>query len=431
MRSFLLPTLVLIATTAHAEVRWQPRATFEFGVDSFAQVYRLTDFAAESLLDEESTLRTETDVFTEWRGAAELGLRIGDTRRGGDLRTRVSVGTDILRGDASFDLGLRDDGQRLDLRLDVEGRRFREDSDYALNSDLAEARLRAHWRRGVREDWELGLRLRGQGTRFERPSEFELDNERVDLALTSQLRAGTAQWFDLEFGGTRRSVASAASVPDSTVGIFAWSSVFGLAEWAHDDAGPWRLRLAQWIERRVYDDESRRSALWNVSIEPEIRLRLDSDWELRWRSAIEWLDYDDDRQAYYDLALGRTGLGLVRRWGTWEASVEPRFGWLSAPAPNEDEYQQPSVVLALDGFGGDRVFLSISEEIGHRDYRDPLGGQVLYTDYWFLRSTILASVAVTGTASVEFFLSDEPESHRNEVDDARLTLVTATLRVRF
>lgn len=428
--------MALPAAQASAEVRWQPRATFEFGVDSFAQIYRLTDFASESLLSEESTLRTETDVFTELRGAAELGLRVGDRNRSADLRTRFSGGTDTWRGDATLDFDLRDEVQRLDLQLDLEGRRFRDDTDYALSSDVGEGRLRAHWRWAVREAWELGLRARGRVTRYEDPSEFEIDNERLDVALTSQLRGDLGQWFDLELGVGRRSVDDfeAVSEEGQTIAsaLFAYDRWFGLAEWAHDTGGPWRLGLLHWIERRVYDDEEQRSSLWNVVVEPEVRLRIDDDWELRWRSTMEWLDYDESREAYYDLALGRTGVALARRWNTWEWSVEPRLSWLSAPALNEDEYVQPSLVLAVDGFGGDRLFLSVSEELGHRDYREPLGdGLDLYTDYWFLRSTVLASYRINSSTSIELFLSDEPESHREEEDDARLTLVTATLRVRI
>ena len=431
---FLLTTLA--ASEVPAEVRWQPRATFEFGVDSFAQIYRLTEFASESLLSDESTLRTETDVFTELRGAAEFGLRVGDRDRGADLRTRFSAGTDTWRGDATFDVDLRDEVQRLDLQLDFEGRRFRDDTDYALSSDVGEGRLRAHWRWAAHQGWEVGLRTRGRVTRYEDPGEFEIDNERYDLTLTSQLRGGLGQWLDLEIGLGRRSVDDFASTSEEgqEVGpaLFAYDRWFGLAEWSHDTAGPWRLALVHWIERRVYDDEEQRSSLLNLVVEPEVRLRVDEDWELRWRSAMEWLDYDESRDAYYDLALGRTGVAVARRWSTWEWSVEPRLSWLSAPAPNEDEYVQPSLVVSFDGFGGDRLFLSVSEELGHRDYREPLGGGLdLYSDYWFLRSTVLASYRISASTSVELFLSDEPESHRDEEDDARLTLVTATLRVRI
>ena len=275
-----------------------------------------------------------------------------------------------------------------------------------------------------------------RSTRYDRPSAFELDHERLDVSLTSQTRGDLGQWFDLEAGIGRQWAdtfdAPATDPADGIVSILGFDRFFALAEWAYDTGGRWRVGIAQWIERRDYDDEDQRSSLWDVVLEPEVRFRLDDDWELRWRSGIEWLDYDASSETYYDLALGRTGVGLARRWRTFEWSVEPRLAWLSTPVPNEDEYLQPSLAVTFDGFGGDRFFVSITEEIGHRDYREPTADALdLYSDYWFLRSTILASVKIVEGTSLEFFLSDEPESHRDEEDDARLTLVTATLRVRF
>lgn len=431
----LVLALLFLATSASAEVLWRPRATVEFGVDSFAQIYRLTDFASESLLAEESTLRTETDVFTELRGAAELGLRIGDDRREGDVRGRLSYGTDTVRGNAEARFDLRGQRDRLNAHVEIEGRTFRDDSDFSLNSDFGEFRSRAHWERAVNGVWNVGLRTRGAVTRYETPSSFEVDNERLDVSLTSSLRGDLGQWFDLEAGTGRRwaDPFDDPGDPDVVPSVLAYDRFFGVADWVHDAGGRWRFGLSHWIERRDYDDEEQRSSLWNVLLEPEVQLRLDDAWSLRWRSAIDWLDYDTSSSTYYDLALGRTGLALLRRWRTFEWGVEPRISWLSAPVPSEDEFVQPSLVFSFDGFGGDRFFVSITEELGHRDYGEPRGDDVLgvYTDYWFLRSTVVASVQVVEGASFEFFLSDEPESHRAEEDDARLTLVSATVRVVF
>jgi len=434
VRRFVLLILMASAVPAAAEIAWQPRGLVEIGVDSFAQIFRLTDEVSLNLTSEESVLRTETDVYTELRGAGQLGLAIGDSRNGGDLRARLSYGTDTIRANALARMHVRDSRQRFDAEVEIDGRRFRDDSDLTLSSDFGEVRTRAHWRRTVNESWELGLRAQGEMTRYEQQSLFEIDNERVDVSVTSELRSDLDHWLDLEAGIGRRWAVDYTDPenPEAVASILAYDRFTGLAQWVFDGGGRWRTSLSHWIERRDYEDEAQRSSLWNLVVEPEVRLRLDEDWDLRWRTAIEWLDYDTSSSTYYDIALGRTGMALTRRWRNYEWGVEPRVGWLGTPVPNEDEYLQPSVVFSFDGFG-ERFFISIQEEIGHRDYRtlataDALG---LYSDYWFLRSTILASVTVYRDTSLEFFLSDEPESHRSEEDDSRLTLVSATLRVSF
>ena len=52
----------------------------------------------------------------------------------------------------------------------------------------------------------------------------------------------------------------------------------------------------------------------------------------------------------------------------------------------------------------------------------------LYSDYRFFRTTFLGSVSIVSNVSFDLFVSDEPESHLRAEDDARLTLITASLR---
>ena len=406
---------------ARAELQLRPRGAVEFGFDSFAQVYRLTDFVDASLA---GTLRDTTDVFTEARVAAEFGVVGEGERWQGDLRGRLGQGTESRRGELRLDLGYRGTGHRLDLDLELEGRQFAEDTGFSLSSDVAEARLRAHFQRNVREGWALGLRSRVEAVRYERTSPFELDTQRFDLAVTSEIRQGLGQWFDLELGGGHR------AVPDS--GAIAYDRAFASAEYVRELGPQWRLSLLHYLERRVYADARERSAFTDATLEPELQLRLDDGWELRWTSSLEWVDFDEANEVYFDMFLGRTGLALVHRRGWWEFAAEPRFSWLRSPAPVEDEFGQSSVVVRVDWFGTGRLWFSLSEEIGHRDYRAEAPGELdLYSDYWFLRTTLLASYRVSRWASLDVFLSDEPESHRRDADDARLTLFNANLRLTF
>jgi hypothetical protein len=412
---------VLAVSPAPAEVKWRPVGSIEMGLDTYAQIYRLTDFVDGSLA---GSLRDTTDVFTEARLAAEFGLRSTSERWTSDLRARFSSGTESRRGRAEFDLGYRDTRTRLDLDLEVEGRRFADDTDFTLSSDVGEGRLRMRWQRNVREGLALGVRTRAEAVRYERRSPFELDNQRLDVALTTEVRQGLSQWFDAEVGIGRR------SVPDSTA--IAYDRAFASAQYHREIDARWRVSFAHFLERRVYDDPRERSAFVDATLEPELRLRLDDRWELRWASSLEWIDYDTGNEVYFDLFLGQTGVALAHRRGWLELAIEPRLNWLRTPASVQDEYGQSSVVLRMDWMGTGRWWFSVSGEVGHRDYREAQDGELdLYSDYWFLRSTVLASLRLTERVSLDGFLSDEPESHRRSADDARLTLVNLNLRWRF
>lgn len=417
----MLGLAVVLTSTVRAEVRVEPGGSVEIGVDTYAQIYRLTDFVEESLA---GSLRDTTDVFTEMRLAAEYGVRTTSPRWSTDLRARLSTGTESRRGRASFDVGYRDGHDRLDLDLELEGRQFTDDTQFSLSSDVGEGRLRMRWLREVREGWSLGVRTRAEAVRYEQRSSYELDSQRIDLALTSEARRDLDEWFDVELGAGRR------SIPDSTA--IAYDRIFAHAQYSREIDAYWRLSVAHFFEHREYDDPTERSPFTNATLEPELRLRLDDTWELRWSSLLEWIDYELGNDVYFDMFLGQTGLALVHRHGWLELGLEPRLNWLRTPAPVEDEYGQQSVLARVDWFGTGRWWFSASAEVGHRDYQPAVEGELdLYSDYWFLRSTVLASVRLTNSLSLDGFVSDEPESHRRSADDARLTLINLNLRWRF
>lgn len=417
----MLGLAVALATSARAELRVQPGGSIEFGLDTYAQVYRLTDFVEESLA---GSLRDTTDVFTEMRVAAEYGVRTVGTRWTSDVRARLSTGTESRSGRAGLDLGFRGAASRFDLDFELEGRQFTDETEFTLSSDVGEGRLRLNWQQVLREGWSLGARARAEGTRYQRRSVYELDSQRLDLALTSEVRRDLDEWFDLEVGAGRR------SIPDSTA--IAYDRLFASAHYSRELPAGWRFAVAHFLEHRAYDDPGVRSPFTNATLEPELRLRLHDAWELRWNSLLEWIDYETGNEAYFDMFLGQTGLAVVHRRGWLELGLEPRLNWLRTPAPVEDEYGQRSVVARVDWFGIGRWWFSVSGEVGHRDYRTQEVGELdLYSDYWFLRSTVLASLRITPSLSLDGFLSDEPESHRRSADDARLTLVNLNLRWKF
>ncbi len=408
---------------AFADSGWTPRYTLEMGVEGYAQVYRLTDFASESLLAGESSLRDTTDSFSDMHVAAEVGLRHRGEIWSTSLSGRASAGTDLSRGRLGLSLRGRGRHQRLDLDLDVDLRRFGADTDFDLSSDNAEGQFRVHWRRAVGERWWWGARLRAEALRYQRQSTYERDQERLEAALTGQWHSGLDHWLELEFGGGRR------AVPDSTA--IGYDRSYARAEWTSAVAAGWQILLRGGLERRSYDDRTVRSAFWNSTLAPELRHRLGGEWELRWQTEFEWLDYDRSDDTYFDLFIGRTGVELVRRHGLVELGLQPRWSWLRSPRSVEDEYGQSSLQLRVDWFGDERWWFSLTEEVGRRDYREPLDDSLeLYSDYWFARTSLLGAVTLRPGLTLEAFLSDEPESHRQDVDDARLTLFTLSLRWR-
>lgn len=402
----------------------------ELGFDSFFQTFRIT---GDLVLDETSditsrgSLRDTTDTFTEARALFELGLRKQGGAHAWTARSRLSLGTDLYREALLLEYRYRPPlgPARADVSIEAEGRQFRPGSDFSLSSDYGRLVQRGRVRRSIGEGMEVGLSQRLEVVDFRDRSEFEIDNTRFDLAATLGGSGERLMLGELELGGGFR------EVPDSS-GINYRRAVA---------AGDFSLLLSSRLqvdagaraERRVYQDEQARSPFWDVGADPTVRLRLSERWELAVASLHEWMQYDahDTAGVFFDQWAGRIGVRVERALGAWRLSLEPRWAWLTAPGEVEDEYVQPSAVLEVELFSTGRLWFSASGEFGRRRYADGGGDLDLYSDYTFLRSTLVGSWTIWPRVSLNAFVSDEPEAHRDDEDDSRLTLVNLALRVEL
>jgi len=355
------------------------------------------------------------------RAAAEFSLDHEGDRVRSTVAARLSTGTALDREGLEWDLRLRPTQRdRIDVDVDLQARQFREDADFSLDSDNQEGRLRVQWRREG-ERWRYGLKLRSSLLRFDTRSIYELDADRLDLSTMLGWRDGWKHWADLEFG------VGAKDVRDSTA--ISYQHLFASADVGLALGERWRWQLRPTLERRVYEEAQVRQPFFDLSLDSQLEWKSSDDWRLRLKTPLEWLKPDENTTVYFDLFSGRVGLDLARSKGAFEIGVEPRWSWLQSSLAVEDAYSQPSVLVHLDYFASERWWVSVSEEIGDRRYaQDTADGLDLYSDYTFLRTSLLGGLRLTEHVAFEFFLSDEPESHRRDSDDSRLTPVSASIR---
>jgi hypothetical protein len=416
--------LALCAAPAGATPRWD--GTVEAGYDRFAQVFRITDASLGDPSGATTALRDTTDVFTEMRVRGELRLRLGEGGRRAEVRLLGSTGTDLDRAflDARYRARPVSGRMGLDADLEVEGRRFRDDASFSLSQDQVRGWARLHPRWRVAPALDLGIEARGEALRYEGFTPYEYDQDRWWIGASAQLHGDLQRSLDLRAGVMGRSVADSSEI--SYRGSWLRSDLF--ASFGLRSA----LSAFAFVERRAFADPAVRSSYWDLVFEPDLVLGLGKVWSLRLHAPQEYLLYDEDGPIYQDAWLGRVGVELARRWGALEVGVEPRWSWQVSPWDTEDEYRQPSAVLRVDLMGTGRVWFTFTEEIGRRLYEDPPSPDpALFSDYTFLRTTLLGSVRLGGPWAVDVFLSDEPRNARRAEDDSRLTLYTLALRAGF
>jgi hypothetical protein len=418
-----------VAAVAHADTH-RLQSGVELGYDRFAQVFRITDSILLDSLSPTAVLRSSskdtTDVFTEFRAQGELRLQRPKGTHRYDLLLLGSLGSSLNR--ATFDGVYRYWPEKSptswDLEAKVEGRQFRSDSSFSLNHDNLRSLLSARWRRRLSNSLQFGLKLKDEDLRYDGRSDFEYDQNRWTASSLLSLNRGLDLTLDFEAGGGAR------AVPDSTEIGYERGFFNADALWIFGSGHT--LSLFSAFERRVFHDPSARSPYWDLVLQPQLRILLDSVWRLNLDLAQELLLYDVDGEVYKDTWLGQVGVCLSRRFGQLELGLEPSWSWDSSPRYADDEYHQPSVIVRADLYGTGRLWFTLSEEIGRRLYESaPEGSVQLYTDYTFFRTTLMATLTVSETLSLSAFVSDQPDNHVREEDDSRLTLYSLSLRSSF
>ncbi len=425
-----LAAILLPGEMPAVETTTQVRSAVEMGYDRFAQTYRFTDSAllraSDGGLDLGTSLRDTVDVFTEMRAQAELRIsRPWGTHRY-ELLGLGSLGTELRRGYLQGVYRYRppQDQWRFDTELQMEGRFFQRGSSFQLSHDNRRGMLRLHGRRRLGENALVGVKLRTETLDYDGRSTYEYDQTRWTLGATADLRNGSGFYLDLEGGGGRR------SVPDSTQ--ISYRRGFVQGDLFLPLGGSGSLSFFTAAERRVFQDPGTRSPYWDLVFEPELRIALSENWRLRPRAPQEVLLYDIDDQVYQDTWLGQVGLELARRFSALELALEPRWTWNVSPFDTDDEFRQPSVAVSARLQGTGSLWFTFTEEIGWRNYEDPpQDSVVVYTDYRFFRTTLMASWTFLQRLSLQAFVSDEPDIHVREEDDNRLGLYSLTLRADF
>jgi hypothetical protein len=392
-------------------VQW----TAGIGFDSFGERYSI---------EEADTLAFSNEVWTR----AGLHLQRPWSRRGRvwvedllsfsnlALRNRLALG-----GDFSF---RQDDA--LSFRSDLALRRNHPKSDpddaLAVSSSYWQEDARISYRPRLGDQLRLRLGERFFAIDFEDESRYEYDYFQNELLAAVELERGPGRVLDLDYGYARR------TVPDSSAIDYGEQRL--RASFRATD-GLWgRFELMGEAARRHYRVEEVRPGSTVIRAEGALVFAAGERFEVRLGDGLESTTYDAPSNVYFDLIENRAGLGVFFLPGpAIEVGGEPRYTRFRADEGGED-FDELSLVLALRIFRGRQGWFDLAIEPGHRDYLAG-GPESIYSDYDFVRGTLLGSLALGDRTSLDTYLSYEPERHEEPGDDAAITLISADLTVRF
>lgn len=423
--ALLLPLVLPGAASAGPEL--VPRVGIDF--DHFGETYRVTE--------DRDTVATINDYGTV------VGLTL---RMPGAVRDRYRLDTDVHLG-----------RQTRRLRLDFEGRVerganafevehegafrvFAEDGDYSVSSNYLDESARISWERRFGEDLRLRLRESLDVTWYQDPDPYNLSTRVHRPGADLRWSFGDLNEVRLGYRLGRRDVPDSSSLDywrhtvDADVSfLIGWTTA---------------LDVTTQLDRRVFEPGSVRESSWefrgDLNLEfgsvDRITYRLLQESELvRYEQPDDYVDFDFSRaRTGFQVEVHR-GLGL-------DLSVMPSYSFLTSMSAPQEEYTEAAVELGVDWRVGRGTWISVSDEVGHRDYEidavpidpanldltaDQLLADAAYSDYVLNRLTVLVTSDVTRGFSVNLFANWQPEDHRVNLHDTDTRIVSGGVEYRF
>lgn len=430
MRVLLALALFALPARAGAEIEVVPKIGADF--EHFGETYRITS--------DRDTVTTINDYGT----LAGLLVR---TRGYRPSRFAFDVegytGRSTRRARATFDGSLQRGSNLFQLRQQTAYRIFTDDGDYTVTGDHLQEELRATWQHRFSPSWSLRLRDAFDGTWYQDPDEYNL------TSWTHEPRAEVA----LDFGesGSRARAGyrfAKRDVPDSTsLGYRRHGADAELTcQWGETTS----LDVAETVERREYDAVSVRESSWENRVDARFEFALADRATCRVLHENEIVRFDDPDDLDFDSVWARSGVQFeLHRTDDLDLSLMPVYAFLTSATSAVEEYTEAGVEVGIDWRMGRRAWVSVTDEVGRRDYErnavavaptdlgsalDPGSASELdsaFSNYLYNRLTLVLGADPLPGVSANLFVHWQPESHDVRRDDTDTKLISGGVTYAF
>jgi len=426
-RAAVLAAAAWIAASAATAAELAPHVGFDF--EHFGETYRVTE--------DRDTVATIND----YGPVVGLSLRIpGLTRDRLRMDADVHVGQQTRRVRLDFEARLESGANALELQHEGAYRIFTEDGDYSVSSNTLDESARLTWDRRLNEAVRLRLRESVDLTWYRDPDAYNLNTVVHRPGAEVRWSFGELNEARLGYRLGRRDVPDSSSLDywrhtmDADLSLLlGWSSA---------------LDVATQLDRRIFPAGSVRESSWEMRNDVNLELGTLSRVTYRLVHEHELVRYEEpDDYVDFDYTWARTGFQVELHSGRdLDFSVTPVYSLLTSGSAPQEEYTEVGVELGFDWRAGSGTWISVTDEVGHRDYEidavefdpestdatlDQLLAGAAYSDFLLNRLTVLVTSDVARGVSVNLFAHWQPEDHRINLHDTDTRIVSGGIEYRF
>lgn len=422
---------VLLPLTAAAEIVVQPMVGADF--EHFGETYHLTD--------DRDTVTVINDYGTLAGLTVRSPIRSASRFR---LDTDVHIGKETRRLRLDFEGRLERDVGILELEQDATWRAFQDGGDYAISSDHLATHTRLSWERSLTERVTMRLQNRVDGTWYEAQDRYNLNQWTIEPRAEARLRFHDFDEAYVRGRFARKSVPDSSSLGYRRFGLDTGASL--LFGWTS------ALDVSNQLERRVYDTSSVRESSWDNRFDGRFEFEVGERATLRLVHENEIIRYDRPDELDFDSEWARTGFEVeIHRTESLDLSIMPVYAFLQSATSPVEEYTETGLEVGLDLRIGTHTWISVTDEVGRRDYEisaepqelplddsDPdavlaglVGLDTTFSDYLYNRLTILVSAELLHRVSANLFVNWQPEDHHLNRHDTDTRIVSGGFEYTF
>jgi len=337
------------------------------------------------------------------------------------LRNIFKYGNQTIDDDLN---GVLNTGSRKSLQVQLRGnlrlKSYREGSDYEFGNDYTQSNIHLKLGRQFGESWYVLSRSRAEMTDFRERTQFDYDYYYLDTGLGLE----TGSYFSKYLRGYAS--LGRREAPDTTDLSFDRSLMEAEARLSR---GRLAFEISTMGDRREYDGAVR-SDYWFIYSSGSVAWTGTSGRTVTARAESEILDYDTQTRTWFNNHFLRGSLRLrIPVTNISYFYIEPRYAVMRCKSFIEERYSEGSVVLGFDVMGSDRYWLTFSWEPGYRTYT--MEDNPIYSDFRINRLSLMASGTFGERFEANIFISHDPEKHTRRTDDFSITMVSASVSLRF
>jgi len=362
-----------------------------------------------------------TEVVHEYYLGLDNFFLTGSGKTKFTLRNLFKYGNQTIDNDLNgvLNAGSRDNWL-MQLRANLRLKYFREGSDYSFGNDYLQSNIHLKLGKQIAEKWYVLSKSRAEMIDFQDRTQFDYDYHYFDTGLGVESGSYFSRYVRVFAALGHR------EAPDTT--DLSFNRVLTEAE-LRLSSGSLTFDLAAIGDRRLYDGITR-SDYWFIYSTGSLTWTGTSGRTVTLRVQSEILNYDMQTRTWFNNHFFRGSLRV--RLPVTSISyfyIEPRLATMRCESFIEERYKEGSVVLGVDVMGSERYWLTFAWEPGYRSYT--LEDNPIYSDFQINRLSLMASGTFGSRYGANLFISHDPEKHTRRTDDFTITMISASVSLKF